>query len=181
MNTVMLIRHAEKPRPDIGTGGVDIFGRSGAENLSVRGWQRAGALVHMFCRPPVAGIERPRHLFAPRITAMSPSARGPQTLAPLSEVLGIPVNTDCEKDDVEGLVCIVRRCSEPVLVAWQHKAIVPLANALLDSTTRSPQRWPDDCFDVVWSFEIAETEVRFHEIPQMLLSGDRGGLQELAR
>jgi hypothetical protein len=148
VKTVMLIRHAEKPRPEAGVQGVDELGRVGPQNLSVKGWQRAGALVCMSAIRDAdagagagpAGIVRPRHLFAPRVTALSPSARGAQTLAPLAQALGVAVNTDHEKDDIAGL---------------------------------SPQRWPDDCFDMVWSFAVEPAEVRFQEIPQSLLGGDR--------
>jgi hypothetical protein len=183
VKTVMLIRHAEKPRPEAGVQGVDELGRVGPQNLSVKGWQRAGALVCMFRDADAdadadagagpAGIVRPRHLFAPRVTALSPSARGAQTLAPLAQALGVAVNTDHEKDDIAGLMAAIGRCPQPVLVAWQHKAIVRLANALLGSSSRSPQRWPDDCFDMVWSFAVEPAEVRFQEIPQSLLGGDR--------
>lgn len=43
---IMLIRHAEKPNG--GTHGVDPSGERDDEDLTVRGWQRAGALARLF-------------------------------------------------------------------------------------------------------------------------------------
>jgi len=38
-----------------------------------------------------------------------------------------------------------------------------------------PQTWPDDRFDLVWVFEPAPTPggFRLHQVPQLLLAGDR--------
>lgn len=178
MKIVMLIRHAEKPRPSLSIQGVDPLGRTDPQSLSVRGWQRAGALTRLFVDsgPNIPHLAQPRHLFAPSTTAASPSRRGAQTLAPLSELLGITTDTAFDKNDIAGLTRAVRRCPGPVLIAWQHKAIIQLANALLGSDARSPQKWPDDCFDMIWSFGLEQPEqpaTHFDQIPQALLGGDR--------
>ena len=44
-HTVMLLRHAEKPDPALGERPVDTLGVGDENSLSVRAWQRAGALV----------------------------------------------------------------------------------------------------------------------------------------
>jgi len=44
---IMIIRHAEKPEHH-GPRGVDENGNEDKESLTVRGWQRAGALVQFF-------------------------------------------------------------------------------------------------------------------------------------
>ena len=36
-----------------------------------------------------------------------------------------------------------------------------------------PQEWPDDRFDVVWTFTRDGTGWRFAQVPQLLLAGDR--------
>jgi hypothetical protein len=41
----MIIRHGEKPAGDGSDAGVSPEGNADAEDLTVRGWQRSGALV----------------------------------------------------------------------------------------------------------------------------------------
>src|SRR5208282_5250934 len=45
---IMIIRHAEKPDQNGGVLGIDEAGRPDPNQLSVRGWQRTGALVPFF-------------------------------------------------------------------------------------------------------------------------------------
>ncbi len=37
-----------------------------------------------------------------------------------------------------------------VLIAWEHKSIIDLANVILGNDRFSPQKWPDSRFDLVW-------------------------------
>lgn len=68
LRKIILIRHAEKPVTEQGILGVDELGNPDRRSLSVRGWQRAGALARFFA--PLHGayahgtIERPDALFA---------------------------------------------------------------------------------------------------------------------
>ena len=68
---IMIIRHAEKP-DDAGTVfGVTIEGHQDPEELTVRGWQRAGALATFFAPPDAhfrdQRIEKPLMIFASRV------------------------------------------------------------------------------------------------------------------
>jgi hypothetical protein len=45
---IMFIRHAEKPRVDVAIR-LEADGTADPESLTVRGWQRAGALARFFC------------------------------------------------------------------------------------------------------------------------------------
>jgi hypothetical protein len=78
-NKILVVRHAEKPG-DAGTiSGVDIDGNRNRDELTVRGWQRAGALVRFFA--PIDGhfrdqrIETPGRIFASRVAPHSKSLR----------------------------------------------------------------------------------------------------------
>ena len=71
---IILLRHAEKARPDEHIQGVDARGQPDANELSVRGWQRAGALAHFFA-PGGGDLGVPDALFAGPPTAAHPSRR----------------------------------------------------------------------------------------------------------
>jgi hypothetical protein len=63
------------------------------------------------------------------------------------------------------------------LICWEHTAIAEIANAITPVATGTviPQTWPDDRYDVVWSFarKAGSTDPYvFHQIPEMLLSVD---------
>lgn len=175
---VMAIRHAEKPTPDGAVQGVTLNGVSNPDELSVRGWQRAGALVSFFASSfgaPRRGIERPEFLVAPGTTPTETSVRSAHTLQPLAEYLGLAVSTHFLKgQEAELATAIDEFVGGVVLVAWEHKALCDLANAMMGGDERTPQRWPDDRFDVVWVFERddASGAWQFSQVPQLLLAGD---------
>jgi hypothetical protein len=61
-----------------------------------------------------------------------------------------------------------------VLVCWEHSHIPDLASALpLAEGTVIPKQWPDDRFDVIWTFARATDHAySFTQVPQLLLPGD---------
>lgn len=169
----MVIRHAEKPTSDGSVLGVDRYGRLDQNQLSVAGWQRAGALVQLFSGALGRSmLQRPAHLFAPGATPETPSMRALSTLVPLSASLGLEINTGFVQGEEAELVNAVIKLRGPVLVAWEHRAIVRIANLLMQSDAKTPQRWPEDCFDRIWVFLRTGSEWLFSEVPQMLLAGD---------
>jgi hypothetical protein len=66
---IMIIRHAEKPAGKVA--GVDEAGESSGHHLSVRGWQRAGALACLFA--PAQGPLQSLRLFLPLQRPPTPS------------------------------------------------------------------------------------------------------------
>jgi len=178
IHRIMVIRHAEKPNEDGSVQGVDSNGNTNPQALSVLGWQRAGALVGLFtglAREGAEHIETPEFLFAPRPTEQAPSERALQTLQPLAGFIGKTVSTQFRKGQETELVAHVAQLPGAVLVAWEHKAIPDLGNALMGGPNETPQSWPEDRFDLVWVFERAESDAswRFFQVPEQLLSGDR--------
>ncbi len=176
---IMLIRHGEKPSLDGSVLGVTVDGAPSSDELSVRGWQRAGALVRFFA--PVngvtrAGIRTPEFLFAQGPTQHATSVRASHTLGPLADLLGTPISTKFSKGQEEQLAGALCALTAPVLVAWEHRAICVLANVLMGDDQHTPGVWPDDCFDVVWVFESSDgNSWNFSQVPQLLLRGDRIG------
>lgn len=170
--TIMAIRHGEKPSIDGSIAGVDLTGTPDPDSLSVKGWQRAGALTVLFADPVRPGLRQPAGLFAPGTSAHVTSKRAMRTLQPLSEMLGLPISTAFLKGQEPALAQALEMAQGPVLVAWEHHALCELANQLLRRSDVSPQEWPDDRFDLIWVFERAGHSWDFRQVPQLLLAGD---------
>jgi len=168
----MLIRHAEKPTA--GDTGVSPTGLQGSKDLTVRGWQRAGALVCYFA--PASGafqdarIATPQALFA----SHSSSSRPRETLLPLSEKLGIAIDLNYGKGDEARLVASAKELPGVALIAWQHDFMAAVANGILGDNRTAPQEWPKERFDLVWVFDLDHLtgKYRFAQVPQLLLAGD---------
>ena len=170
---IMAIRHGEKPSDDGRIAGVDPHGRESKDELSVRGWQRAGALAMLFSNPVLRpGLQKPQKLFAPGTTPHVTSMRAYRTLEPLSQVLPLNISTKFLKGQEAALANALEQLQGVVLVAWEHHALIDFANALLGRNDASPQSWPDDRFDLVWVFEKNGASWKFQQVPQMLLEGD---------
>lgn len=167
---IMFIRHAEKP--DTGYAGVAADGSQDEESLTVRGWQRAGALAKFFASQPLL---RPDIVFAAGIGHGSKSQRPSETVTPLVDLLNAPGNvsfiTSHLKPDLQPLVDDVMTRDGKVLVAWEHQ-LIPAMVALLPNAPSVPQYWPGDRFDIVWVLDRAGDGWSFSQIPQLLLAGD---------
>lgn len=176
--TIMLIRHGEKPvsAPPYG---VDADGNQDKHSLTVRGWQRAGALVNFFRSPTVSGVMTPTAIYASGAAAgaifvdgddVGKSLRPQQTVAPLAGALGLAVDITNAVGQEANLATAIRGQSGVVLVAWEHKH-VPLIALQFDPT--APQAWPGgEVFDVVWILDASNGSYAFRESKQGLLSGD---------
>ncbi len=174
---IMLIRHAEKP-PDSGKPrGVLFDGDIDVASLTVRGWQRAGALVQLLA--PANGVFVDRRLAMPGYLYAAPAARHghsrrpQQTISALSEALGVVVDTRFEKGQERDLVADVMGRSGVVLICWEHQHIPDIVRAVLPDAS-APDHWPDDRYDLVWVLDLdnATGQYAFAETQQQLLAGD---------
>ena len=178
-SVVILLRHAEKPRDGSPARGVTIDGDPDPESLTPRGWQRAGALVGLFVQDPSEArsprLPTPTHLFASRVGEGSSSRRPHETLLPLSERLGLDVDSRFRKEELDALVLAVQAIDGVVLIAWEHHLIPSLAKMLVGNASSVPQAWPDDRYDVAWVLEDAGQDGTrgFREVAEMVLAGDR--------
>ncbi|MFC5608352.1 hypothetical protein [Variovorax soli] len=177
MASIIVIRHAEKPTPDDAVQGVDEAGCPDRHELSVLGWQRAGALAALLGDRTALrqhGLEPPRHLFAPRPTSDKPSERSLHTLQPLADTLGLPIRLDFAVGDERALARAAAQLDDWVLIAWQHEGIVKIARELAAKSQPVPDSWPTDRFDLIWLFSGDPARgMRFRQLPQRLLAGDR--------
>jgi hypothetical protein len=181
LTRVMIIRHAEKPEKGTPPHGVTSDGERDEGSLTVRGWQRAGALVSLFC--PSNNVFADPLLAAPTVIyASSPdggSHRPLETVKPLHRRLGVELVKNFAKGQEDELAAAVVRESGVVLISWQHERIAAIAEHLTaDAPPRSaiPRSWPDDRFDMVWVLlpprANAGVPWTLHQVPQLLLAGD---------
>jgi hypothetical protein len=168
---IILLRHAEKARPDEHIQGVDARGQPDANELSVRGWQRAGALAHFFA-PGGGDLGVPDALFAGPPTAAHPSRRSVSTLQPLAQRLGRPLELGFQRGQEPELAEALTGRDGLVLVAWDHRGLNRIAQALMGDSPATPQPWPQDCFDRFWIFTRDGPRWQFVQRPQRLLAGD---------
>jgi hypothetical protein len=181
---IMLIRHAEKPAEDPPPHGIDTDGDHDDEALTVRGWQRAGALAVLMA--PSAGplqnaaFATPRFVFASRLDKDNGSERPQQTVAPLIDKLGkaVRVNFEFGIGDESELAARAMACDGPVLISWAHGEIPDIVKGLSLSKKTAPtvpDEWPDARFDLVWVFDLNpdSPDYRFSQQAQLVLSGDR--------
>ncbi|GAC1416535.1 MAG: hypothetical protein NVSMB64_26730 [Candidatus Velthaea sp.] len=152
---ILVIRHAEKPALLGGPRGVDVNGDPHPHSLVVRGWQRAGALVPFFCGPRADAFAPLTHVYSPPAHGADGDHGRPfETIVAVAERLGVTPDTRFTLDEEAALVGAVLAGGGVALIAWEHKRIPRIANAILGDATPAPQSWPDDRFDVVWIFNL---------------------------
>lgn len=180
MTRVMIIRHGEK---HAGTHehGVNMAGERTRHELTVRGWQRAGALVRYFA--PVYGmaadapISTPMSIFASAATSASPSLRAQHTVLPLAEMLRLKINASHAEGEEMAVAAAMLAAPQPVLISWHHSHIPLLAKAVAGAGIGCPDAWPDERFDMVWVLDRnGDGAWRFSQVPQRLFASDREDL-----
>ena len=65
------------------------------------------------------------------------------------------------------------RCT--TLVCWHHETIHKIVEHLGPVTPQPPQSWPDDRFDLVWTFTNTTNAAdgwKFAQVPQLIMSED---------
>lgn len=174
----MLIRHAEKPAKDGAPYGITAKGERSKESLEVRGWQRAGALANLLTstngRPQHPALAKPQFLFASRPLRRRGSRRPVETVTPLAQKLAVRINSGFQRAEVESMVEAAVLCKGVVLICWQREYIPEIASLILGNDRTAPATWPDDCYDIIWVFDLlpSRTKYSFKQVPQKLLAGD---------
>ncbi len=173
---IMLIRHAEKPEDTPPPFGVDENGTENKEELSARGWQRAGALTCLFGSKNIGfrypELASPQTIFATSAVHHNHSLRPQHTVAPLAALLGFAVITEYPEENEAELVEAATKAPGPVLIVWHHGNIPVIADLILGNEATCPQHWPEDRFDMIWVFDRTSKGWHFLQVPQRLLAGD---------
>ena len=166
---IMFIRHAEKP--DEGKDGVAADGSLDAESLTVRGWQRAGALIAFFCAQPKM---RPDAIFA---SGIGHGARANGRRKPSRRLRPSSMRTDRSHSSqtlegrhpaLDGPGFVPGGHGPGVLGAQAHSRI----GRPPPGAPPVPKIWPDNRFDLVWIFDRAGAGWSFSQVLQRLLPED---------
>jgi hypothetical protein len=149
IETIVLIRHGEKPADDEG-------------QLTCRGLNRALALPRVL----IAKFGKASQIFAPLTLARESHGksysyvRPLMTIEPTAILLGLPVDTRFAFDDIElleGELSAPVNRGATIFVAWEHKELVLLARHLLaafgDVSDHVPD-WPGDDYDSIYVVKI---------------------------
>ena len=169
----MIIRHGEKPhsgKPH----GINPDGNHDHNSLTVTGWLRAGALVQLFAptkADPPQGLRRPDAIYG-SASEHGHSKRSIQTVTPLADRLGIEVIRRFAHGEETALAKELVARSGATLVSWHHQTIQKIVKHLGVVAPTPPHTWPDDRFDIVWTFLRSGDGWLFRQVPQLLMPDD---------
>lgn len=189
--TILIIRHGEKPLPGDDAGGdagVDEAGHLDPRSLTPRGWQRAGAWVQLFVPPDglTSNLPSPTKIYASApekhrensTDVLGSKSRRPlETVTPLATKLGIDVDESYTKGQESEIAAAISRIAGVVLVCWQHEAIKAIVKAMVPLPGGIPTAdWPNECFNVIYRFDRSSDEADwiFKKLSPVMLSSDQG-------
>ena len=95
-------------------------------------------------------------------------SKSQHSLLPLAELIQTEFNCAYFEGEEEALVHKALSAEGAVLIAWKHRNMHVIANAILGNET-----WPLNRFDLVWVFGSRGGSWIFTQVPQLLLAGDR--------
>jgi hypothetical protein len=180
---VMIIRHGGKRDKSNSLLDIGGTGNTGDNSLTQAGWRRAHKLADLFAPrqgPIRPGLARPTVIYAAGPNDAGGGERTRETLGPLAERLGIPVNTKFGKGDEKALVKQVRASPGPTLICWQRGEIPSIVDAFGPVSPNPPRQWPDKRFDMVWTllWTLTGTTENWNlaQVPEMVLPGDQATL-----
>ena len=164
-NTILIIRHAEKPSDELQS-----------PELAPEGKERAKALARLF----EASTDRPKpfpepdFIFAARNTKQS--HRPLDTVSVLAKTINVPVNSSYSNGAYSQLARELlhnpKYAGKTILICWHHGTIPQLAQQL--NATGIPDSWKGSVYDRVWQISYDnEGKGSFHKLPQRLLAHDK--------
>jgi hypothetical protein len=151
VETIVFLRHGEKPGKEIG-------------QLDCQGLNRALALPRVL----MSKFGRPDFLFAPATTRLPKfgDGGGPNYLRPLATIeptaiqLGMPVDTDFAYSNIDGLESELTQQKYQnalIFVAWEHNELVKLVRQLVSKFHGDPNQvpnWHGNDFDSLYVVRI---------------------------
>lgn len=160
---IILFRHGEKPDDPLN------------HHLSSRGEERARALVSLLgTNATLTGNAPIAALYATRVTKHDHSERTGETLKPLANALGLPVQTPYETGAYTSLARLILTNAsyrgKTIVICWTHHNIAEFAEAL--GVRPKPSPWKAKTFDRLWIINPGKSTGTLKDSAQHLLSGD---------
>jgi len=161
---VIVLRHAE----DASDGSK--------ESLSLRGQERAMALVPLLTRTPelIAGNSEVV-LFATKVSRHASNNHTHETLEPLASRLGLKINAPYGNSDYQTLARYILTSAEckdkTILICWTHSYLPGLLVEL--GVKPEPEAWPKGVYDRVVVITYDRGTAKMVNLPQRLLFGDK--------
>ena len=172
METIVCIRHGEKPREGLG-------------QLTCRGLNRALALPDVL----LGKYGKPQFIFAPNPTQKVDDKGGDYyyvrpliTIEPTAIRCGLPVNTEFGFKQIKGLQDELEKpqyWNATVFIAWEHLNLDKFVKHLVKADGGNPDQvllWPDNDYDSIFLIKI--THSNRHE--SVAFSIDHEGLNNLS-
>ncbi|KAE8225554.1 hypothetical protein CF319_g1714 [Tilletia indica] len=132
-NQIYLIRHGEKVSDS-------------TVGLSSQGQQRAQCLRNVFGRSSGYNIGK---IFAQAYKSDGSRNRPYQTVLPLSQDLGLKVDTSCDRDDIncvhDAIHAFAAQSSAAILVCWEHDALEKIGSSIGQGFS-----YPSSHFDLIY-------------------------------
>ena len=160
---IILFRHAEEA--DDGS----------KESLSLRGQERAMALVPMLNRTPeFLGGDARVELFATKLSQHATNNHTHETLEPLASQLGLKINSPYANSDCQALARYILSSAvckdKTIVICWTHSHISGLLLAL--GVKPEPEPWSKRVYDRLVVVTYNQGTARMVNLPQKLLFGD---------
>ena len=174
--TLMFIRHAEKPGDHGGPHGVNHHGEPDPHSLSVRGWTRAGALAALFGHAASAadGLVTPQRVVATKASEKAKSRREVDTATPTAKRLALDLDERYGHGDEAALATDLMDAGHDALIVWHHGNLPELLSHLpIANRADVPSAWPEDRFDLIWVLTRSGDAYAFAQVDQDLLDGDQ--------
>ena len=174
--TLMFIRHGEKPGEHGGPHGVNHHGEADPHSLSVRGWTRAGALAALFGHAAAAsdGLVIPQRVVATKASEKAKSRREVDTATPTAKRLALDLDEQYGHGDESALAKDLIGSGRDALIVWHHGNLPELlAHLPIVNRGDVPSAWPEDRFDLIWVLARSGDSYTFAQVDQDLLDGDQ--------
>ncbi|KAI8906821.1 putative phosphoglycerate mutase family protein [Gorgonomyces haynaldii] len=135
------------------------FIRHGEDDPNGDGLSTLGVKRSQCIATSVFAGKNPQYPSPERIIVQGPghSTRARDTGRPLAKALGVSLEDDCDRDDVQCVVDLISKDNvSPVLVIWQHKIMPDIVGEFVSDAPSYPKKR----YDLVWTVDTESGDLR---------------------